>query len=121
MWVLNLGRHGWGVRIPLSSAFQGDESTIAKRHQIKQEYEMIKQQKTLLEYIKNHYRNALLFATSKLRKGNQQENRQNNYSRRDIYDTPETAALATFIYIELFGEVNSLSMEQLLEFNKRIK
>jgi hypothetical protein len=42
MWVLNLGVFGRGVKIPLSSAFQEDEFTIAKRHQIEQEYEKAK-------------------------------------------------------------------------------
>jgi hypothetical protein len=73
-WVLNLGRHGWGLKIPLSTAFQGEESTIVMRHQIEQEYKMVQQQKEVVEYIKHHFWNALLFATSKLSKGNQQEN-----------------------------------------------
>jgi hypothetical protein len=33
-WLLNLGRHGRGIKIQLSAAFQEDESTIAKRHLI---------------------------------------------------------------------------------------
>jgi hypothetical protein len=35
-WLLNLGRHGRGVKIQLSTAFQGDESTIEKHHKIEQ-------------------------------------------------------------------------------------
>jgi hypothetical protein len=41
-WVLNLDRHGWGVKIPLSMAIQGDESTITNRNQIEQDYENVK-------------------------------------------------------------------------------
>jgi hypothetical protein len=70
IWLLNLGRHGKGIKIQLSTAFEGDESTIEKRHRIEQEYKMAQEQKEVVKYIKNQFRSALLFATSKLRKGN---------------------------------------------------
>jgi hypothetical protein len=59
-------------------------------------------------YIKNHLSNALLFATSKLRKSNKQENSQNAYSYAEIYDTPETKAIAECVATSLIGDFNSL-------------
>jgi hypothetical protein len=117
-WLLSLGRHGRGIKIQLSTEFQGDESTIEKRHKIEQ---MVQELKEVMKYIKNQFWNALLFAISKLSKVNQQQNSKNACSYEYVYEAPEIKALAEYVAIDIFGNGKSLSVEGLLELKERIK
>jgi hypothetical protein len=69
----------------------------------------------VIEYIKDHFSNAMLFAISKSSKGN-----HDGYSYAEVFNTPETRALAEYVYTILVGDINSEDVK-LLELKKLIK